>query len=207
MKLFSAAVFLGIAQLASAKDENITFRSRHTGKLPPVPKIDTGLFTAAEGATSSAETKSITFASTRTIGGNWKNYSPTDDSNVTFTSTRNIGIEDAVDTDSASYTAARGDHSGVTFSSTRSIGLFDEVETEEKDKYTLFSDATDEEDKAVTSATLVTFFVTWLVAMALGLIVGIFCFIRNANKNEMANDATEMAASDENNALPPTAIV
>ena len=93
----------------------------------------------------------------------------------------------------------------MTFSSTRSIGLFDDVETNsgETSDYTLISDATDEEDKAVTTATLATFFVTWLIAMALGLVLAIFCCARCCNMGGKSqakiNVATEIAATGGNN--------
>ena len=94
----------------------------------------------------------------------------------------------------------------MTFSSTRSIGLFDDVETNsgETSDYTLITDATDEEDKAVTTATLATFFVTWLIAMALGLVFAIFCCARCCNmggksQSGKINVATEIAATGGNN--------
>lgn len=85
--------------------------------------------------------------------------------------------------------AARAAHTGVSFRS-KNIGLFSAVTDQVEDvmgKYTLSSDADDEEEKAVTTATLATFFVTFFVAMAVGLICGICCCIRKcgllANKS------------------------
>ena len=76
--------------------------------------------------------------------------------------------------------AARAANFGVSFRS-KNIGLFSAATDEAVDvmsKYTLTSDADDEEEKAVTTATLATFFVTWFVAMAVGLICGVVCCIR-----------------------------
>ena len=143
----------------------------------------------ATGATASAEeTKSVTFASSRITGGNWANYSVDADSKVTFSSS-NIGLLDAEEGDSTSFAQARSDHQGVTFSSTRNIGLFDKEEagSDDGDRYTLISSADDEEEQAVTTATVATFFATFIVAMLVGLAVGFFCCMRMCMGGKMAS--------------------
>ena len=62
----------------------------------------------------------------------------------------------------------------MSFRSKRVTGDYANLD-EEEPWYTVPTDADDEEDSAVTTATLCTFFATWFVAMILGLVVGMCC--------------------------------
>ena len=150
--------------------------------------------------------KSVTFASTRTVGGNWSNYNVDADASITFTTSRNIGLVNPTDSESASYAKAAADHRGITFTTSRSIGQFaaqDEGNTSQD--WTLITDADEEEDKAVTSATVGTFFGTFFVAIIIGLAIGYFCCYRkgkgssqpvgDSNLQMTAGNATPVASA------------
>ena len=70
MKMFNAVVFLAMA--VAAKDSAITFRSRHIGKLPAEKDASLTIVAAADPA--DLDTKSVSFSSSRHIGGNWNDY-------------------------------------------------------------------------------------------------------------------------------------
>ena len=131
---------------------------------------------------------------------------------MSFTSSRNIGLLKSDGSETKTEAAARKNHHGVSFTSARNIGLFPALGGREtigegltyneiRQKYTLTSDADEEEDKAVTAATLGTFFATWFVAMAFGCLFGICCCVRKcgllADKSGSQNPKVSVELRDD----------
>ena len=202
----SLSVVLLIASAAvNAKDAHISFSSRRQiGKLPDEASAAQSLVMQAVQA--DLDTKGVTFSSERIIGGNWQDYSPKDPENVTFTSQRTIGLLEDDGEETAILAKARENHHGVTFTSQRQIGLFSQEGSASAasilDQYTLQKDADEEEEKAVTSATLATFFVTWFVAMIFGMIIAICCCVKKCGLLANKDPRIQVELRDDGSATP-----
>ena len=120
-------------------------------------------------------TRLVAFSSARETGGNYSNKA--DNTGLrSFGSARQTGTwgEPEEPAYSGKMQTARAARAGVSFKSKRVTGDYSNLD-EAEPWYTLLTDAVDEEDWAVTTATLATFFATWFVAMILGLVVGMCC--------------------------------
>ena len=118
---------------------------------------------------------------------------------MSFRSARNIGLVNKMDSYTEAMAAARTAHSGVSFRSARQTGLLMEIKdkVDEKDLYTRVSEAIDEEDWAVMTATLATFFATWFLALLLGICCGVYCCAKICMARAMAGAvgaSTQMTA-------------
>ena len=89
---------------------------------------------------------------------------------------------------------ARKAHNGVSFRS-RNIGLYlDPVDdADETDLWTRISTAIDEEDWAVMTATLATFFATCVLALLIGICCGVCCCARLCMMRAMGAAAAQGA--------------
>ena len=63
----------------------------------------------------------------------------------------------------------------VTFSTAKQVGKFDKLKTMGDSFWVWFSDASDEEDWAVMNATLLTFFLTMVFFLIIGVVLGKKC--------------------------------
>ena len=188
MKLFSLCMLFA---LAFADGSSVSFSSkRQTGKLDRLIVKTEDVVTQVSNAPT-LPVKGVTFSSARTIGGNWQG-DIADGAIVSFRSARQIGLMDKRDTYTDAMQAARDAHSGVSFTSARQTGLLMEIKEQDDDKdlYTRLSDAIDEEDWAVMTATLATFFATWFLALLLGICCGVYCCAKICMARAMAGAVT-----------------
>ena len=136
--------------------------------------------------------RAVSFSSKREIGGNVLNV-PQNEGSVTFSSARSIGVASR-GTNKAMDTA-RDAKSGLSFSSERKIGTFAAVTgTESETANGLVS--SEEEEKAVLTATLVTFFVTFVCAVVIGVALGVFSCKRLRQMNLEMSSVVGMRGKD-----------
>ena len=173
MKKFVAiASFLGLSALA----QEVGFRSARiigTFSKEEMEQFEEDLALAG----LKQDPRPVSF-STRKAQGNWDHYEGLDVSTAqySFGSVRQIGIL-GEDEDGP----VRSADDLITFTSQKINGNLAEEEEEEEVIWTKLESAQKEERKAVLKAVLITFFVTWFVAMALFGIV-YYCLVKQFKK-------------------------
>ena len=178
MKIFAAALLL-VASAMGQDDKQISFGSKRIigTVVKDMDVLETLTITDPNDGSYDATkpTRLVAFSSARETGGNFFNK-PDNTGLRSFGSKRMTGTMEEPEEPAYSekMQAARAARAGVSFRSKRVTGDYANLD-EEEPWYTLLTDAVDEEDWAVTTATLCTFFATWFVAMILGLIVGMCC--------------------------------
>ena len=119
--------------------------------------------------------KYVTFSTSKNIGGSLTNYDGVE-GYQTFSSAPIIGKQKiGSESDELQEDV---DEEQVTFRSGKQVGRYDQLpEDEEKDQsqWVLWEDSNAEEDWAVMNATLITFFLTMLFFLIVGLLLGKYC--------------------------------
>ena len=178
MKLAAACMLMCLA--LGTDTTSVSFRSKHIGKLDPVSTKTEEVVTEVSTA-EALPWRPVSFSSARKIGGNYQGESDRDpNAEVSFKSARRIGnLGDNGGAFTEAMTTAREAHKGVSFRS-RNMGLYLDPadDTDESDVWTRISDAIDEEDWAVMTATLATFFATCVIAILIGICCGVCCCAR-----------------------------
>lgn len=178
MKIFAAALLLATTVLS----RDLSFTSRRFTGTEVMNLEDRETLTTATTNTidrvneESAAERHVAFSSVRLEGGNIVNRVTTGRQEQSFSSARQTGkiAESMEPTYTASMIKARQAHTGVTFNSARIQGKFEDIEIE-RNWYTDVQDAIDEENWAVMTATLCTFFAAAIIALIVGLLIGRCC--------------------------------
>ena len=119
--------------------------------------------------------KYVTFSTSKNIGGSLTNYSGAE-GYQTFSSAPIIGKqkEDSGSSELEEYF----DEEQVTFRSGKQVGRYDQLSDDQENdesQWVLWEDSNAEEDWAVMNATLITFFLTMLFFLIVGLLLGKYC--------------------------------